>query len=110
VLIAFLRGRAPRIALEVLAALTGAWLLYAAVFSQAVVIHPYLYDVLLFTPLCIALFALAPSLLESLTKRTGAILLVIIFSAVWYSLFQMRLYSLRWPLPPPLAGSPATKG
>lgn len=110
VLIAFIRDRAPRIALESLTALIGTWLLYAAIFSQALVIHPYLYDVLLFTPLCIALFAIAPSLLESLTRRTGAILLVIVFSAVWYSFFQMRLYSLRWPLPPPPVESPATKG
>lgn len=107
VLIAFIRGRAPRIALETLTALAGSWLLYAAIFSQSVVIHPYLYDVLLFTPLCIALFAIAPSLLESLTRRTGAILLVVVFSAVWYSFFQMRLYSLRWPLPKPAATSPA---
>ena len=101
VLIAFLRDRAPRIALEVLTALIGSWLLYAAIFSQAVVIHPYLYDVLLFTPLAIALFVIGPSLLESLTRRTGAIVLVIVFSAVWYSFFQMRLYALRWPLPTP---------
>jgi hypothetical protein len=109
VLIAFLRGRAPRIALESLVALTGIWLLYAAIFSQAVVIHPYLYDVLLFTPLCIALFALAPALLESLTRRTGAIVLVIVFGAFWYALFQMRLYALRWPLPPPAAAATAAK-
>ena len=110
ILIGFLRNRAPRIALEALAGLTGGWLCYAGVFSQAVLIHPYLYDVLLFTPLCIALFALAPSLLESLTRRTGAILLVVVFSAVWYSLFQMRLYALRYPMPPPPVESPATKG
>jgi hypothetical protein len=110
VLIGFLRDRAPRIALEALAGLTGAWLCYAAIFSQAVVIHPYLYDVLLFTPLCIALFALAPSLLESLTKRTGAILLVVVFGAVWYSFFQLRLSALRNPLPPAPVESPATKG
>ena len=79
VLIAFIRNRAPRISLEVLTALIGSWLLYAAIFSQAFVIHPYLYDVLLFTPLAIALFALAPALLESLTRRTGAIVLVIFF-------------------------------
>ncbi len=109
VLVAFTRGRAPRIAVETLAALTGSWLLYAAIFSQSVVIHPYLYDVLLFTPLCIALFAIAPALLESLTSRTGAILLVIVFSAIWYSLFQMRLYSLRSPLPPTPVGVSATK-
>jgi hypothetical protein len=105
VLIAFVRGRAPRLALETLVSLTGAWVLYAAVFSQAVKIHPWLYDLLLFAPLAIALFALAPSLLESLTGRTGAIVLVIVFSAFWYSLFQMRIYSIRYPLLPP----PATR-
>lgn len=109
VLVAFVRGHAPRIALEVLICLTGGWLLYAAIFSQAFVIHPYLYDVLLFTPLCIALFAIGPSLLESLTRYTGAIVLVIFFSAVWYSTFQMRLYSLRWPLPPTVT-SPVENG
>lgn len=107
VLIAYIRGRTPRIALEALIALTGSWLLYGAIFSQAFVIHPYLYDVLLFTPLCVALFAIAPSLLESLTRRTGAILLVVVFSAFWYSFFQLRLYALRAPLPKPAATSPA---
>jgi hypothetical protein len=101
VLIAFIRGYAPRFAIEVLAGLTGAWLVYAAIFSQAIVIHPYLYDVLLFTPLCIALFALAPALLESMTRRTGAIILVIVFAAFWYSFFQLRLYALRRPMPKP---------
>jgi hypothetical protein len=110
VLIAFVRGRAPRLALETLVALTGAWVLYAAVFSQSVKIHPWLYDLLLFAPLAIALFGIAPSLLESLTGRTGAIVLVIVFSAFWYSLFQMRLYSLRYPLlPPPAAASAAPR-
>jgi len=106
VLIAFVRGRAPRLALETLVALTGAWVLYAAVFSQSVKIHPWLYDLLLFAPLAIALFAIAPSLLESLTGRTGAIVLVIVFSAFWYSMFQLRLYSLRYPLLPPGAAAP----
>jgi hypothetical protein len=106
VFIAFIRGRAPRLAVETLVALTGAWVLYAAVFSQAVKVHPWLYDLLLFTPLAIALFALAPSLLESLTGRTGAIVLVIVFSAFWYSLFQMRIYSIRYPaLPPSVTGA-----
>lgn len=101
VVIGFIRDRAPRIGLDILAPLIGAWLLYAAVFSQSVVIHPYLYDVLLFTPLCIALFAAAPALLESLNRRSGAIVLVMLFVAIWYSLFQLRLYSLRYPLPLP---------
>ena len=74
-------------------------LLVAAMFSQSVVIHPYLYDVLLFAPLALALFAVAPALAESMTRRTGAILLVVVFCAVWYSLFQMRLYALQYPMP-----------
>ncbi len=101
VVIAFIWRRVSQFMVEVLAGLIGAWLVYAAIFSQAIVIHPYLYDVLLFTPLCIALFALAPALLESMTRRTGAIILVIVFSALWYSFFQLRLYALRRPLPRP---------
>lgn len=109
-LLAYMRGRAPRLAVEALAALTGSWLFYAAIFSQAIVVHPYLYDVLLFTPLCIALFAVAPALLESSTRRTGAIMLVIVFSAFWYSFYQMRLYALRRPMPPvPTVAEPAAK-
>lgn len=106
----FIRGQVHWTALEALVALTGSWVLYAAVFSQSIVIHPYLYDVLLFVPLSIALFALAPSLLESITRRTGTILLVVVFCAFWYSLFQMRLYALRWPLTPPAITSPPAKG
>jgi hypothetical protein len=112
VIAAYIAKRAPRIAIEVLTGIAGGWLLYAAVFSQAVMIHPYLYDVLLFTPLVLALFAFAPALAESLTRRTGAILLVVVLSACWYSLFQMRRYALQYPMPgakvapPPAAASP----
>ncbi len=106
VVAAYVFGRVPRIGVEVLVWLTGTWVLYAAVFSQAVVIHPYLYDVLLFVPLVLALFALMPALLESLTARTGAILLVSVLAALWLSLFQMRLYALRYPMPGTTVGSP----
>lgn len=104
---AYVAGRVPRIVVEVLTALIGSWFLYAAVFSQAVVIHPYLYDVLLFTPLALALFALGPALAESLTRRTGAILLIVVLSACWYSMFQMRLYALRYPMPGTQVGAPS---
>ena len=99
VLVGYVFRRVPRVAAETLVVLIGAWLIYAAVFSQAVVIHPYLYDTLLFAPLAMALFCIAPSLLESLTKRSGSFLLVVAFAAIWYSFFQLRLYALRWPLP-----------
>lgn len=99
VLAAYIAGRAPRIAVEALTWLTGGWLLYAAVFSQSFLIHPYLYDVLLFVPLALALFALIPALIESLTRRTGAIVMVALLCACWYALFQMRLYAMRYPMP-----------
>jgi hypothetical protein len=99
VVAAYIAGRAPRISVEVLTWLVGGWIIYAAVFSQAFVIHPYLFDVLLFAPLVVALFAVAPALAESLTRRTGAILLLVVLGAFWYSLFQMRLYALRAPMP-----------
>lgn len=106
VYVAYVATRTPRIAIEVLTSLSGAWLLCAAVFSQSVVIHPYIYDVVLFAPLVVALFAVAPALGESLTRRTGAILLVVVLCAFWYSLFQMRLYALRYPMPNTRVGAP----
>jgi len=99
VLCAYIAGRAPRFVVEALAALIGTWVLYAAVFSQAFVIHPYLFDILLFTPLTIALFAAAPALLETMSKRSGAIILMVVFCACWYAMFQMRLYALWYPMP-----------
>jgi hypothetical protein len=106
VLAAYVAGRAPRIAVEALTTLAGAWMLYGGVFSQAFVIHPYLYDIFLFAPFVLALFALAPALLESMTRRTGAIVMVVVFCACWYSLFQMRLYALWYPMPGTKVGAP----
>jgi hypothetical protein len=96
---AYTTGRAPGFAVEALAALIGTWVLYAAVFSQAFVIHPYLFDPLLFAPLTVALFALAPALAETMSKRSGAIVLIVVFCACWYAMFQMRLYALWYPMP-----------
>jgi len=104
---AYVPGRAPRIALDAVCSLAGTWLIYAAVFSQAVVIHPYLYDVMLFTPLAISLFAFVPALAESLTRRSGVFVLIAFLCAFWYTLFQMRLYALQYPMPGTVAGAQA---
>jgi hypothetical protein len=111
-LAAYIRGRAPRIAVVALVALIGSYLLYAAVFSQAVVLHPYLFDVMLATPLILALFAIVPALVESYTRRTGTIVLLALFGATWFSLFQLRLYALACPAPQPAAvlAAPAQAG
>jgi hypothetical protein len=94
-LLASMRGRVPRIAVIPLIALLGSYLLYAGVFSQAVALHPYLYDSLLAAPLVLALFALAPALLEN---RGGLITLVTFLSAAWVTLFQLRVYAMAYPL------------
>lgn len=97
VLAAYVRGRTPRIAVIVLATLAGVYLLFAATLSQWVVLHPYLFDILLVTPLILALFAIAPALVEAHTNRTGLVVLVTFFGAVWLSMFHLRLYALAYP-------------
>src|SRR6185369_12823923 len=99
VIMAALR-RIPLAVIVPLLALLGAYLLYASLFSQAVAIHPYYYDVMIFTPLMLALFVLAPSLLESKMLSQGVVVVAIIFLAAWVSLFQMRRYSVEYPLQP----------
>jgi len=98
-MVAFARGRAPSLIAVTLVTLAGAWVVLAAVFSQAVVIHPYLYDVVLATPLMLALFVALPALIEPMVNRTGVAVLIVVFCAIWYSFYQMRLYALRDPLP-----------
>jgi hypothetical protein len=99
ILMAFGKGRAQEFHVLALGSMIGTYVLYAAAFSQAIVIHPYLYDVLLATPLILALYAAGPALLETGLRRTGVVVLVIAFCAVWYAFFQLRLYALRHPLP-----------
>jgi hypothetical protein len=107
-LAAYVRGLVPRIAVETLIVLIGSWLLYAAVFSQAVALHPYLFDVMLATPLIVALFAFVPALAESRTNQSGLIVLLAIFAATWLSMFQLRVYAMLYPSPQPAAVLRAT--
>ncbi len=97
VLILAARGRVPVIATLSLLSLTGTYTLYAAVFSQGMVIHPYLFDVLLVTPLLLALFCVAPAVIESLTDQRGIAVAAIFFLAVWVTFVQLRRYALWYP-------------
>lgn len=103
VLFMAMRNRVPALVTTSLLSLLGAYLLYAALFSQAVKIHPYLFDVLLFTPLILALFVLAPSLVESMTEHRGVAVAVVFFLAVWVSMVQLRRYAMQYPQPPKTA-------
>jgi hypothetical protein len=97
VLGAAMGGHVPRVAVVSLVSLAGTYILYAAIFSQSFVIHPYLYDVLLYTPLMFALVIVAPSLIESRTGHRGVAVIVILFLAVWVSLVQARRYMIWFP-------------
>lgn len=97
VLVAAMRGRVATVTTLSLLSLLGSYLLYAAVFSQAVMIHPYLFDVLLFTPLILALFAAAPALVESASEHRGVAVAIVFFLAVWVSMVQLRHYALQYP-------------
>ena len=92
---AYIARRAPRHAFLALVSLLGGYLLYAAIFSQAVALHPYLYDTLLATPLILALFAIAPALVEVWTRRSGAITVLTLFAAIWLAAYQLRIYAIR---------------
>lgn len=96
-LAAYARDRVPRVAGLVPVSMAGAYLLYATVFSQAVVVHPYLYDRILVAPLVLAAFALLPALLEQFTTRRGVVVTVAVFCALWLCFFQLRLYALWFP-------------
>jgi hypothetical protein len=94
------RGRVPKFALLTLLSLLGTYLLYAAVFSQAFVIHPYLFDILLYTPLVLALLVIAPAHLESITEQRGVFVAAVFFLAAWIAMVQLRDYAMWYPLPP----------
>lgn len=97
VLIAAMRGRVAPVAVVAALSLLGSYLLYAGIFTQAVIIHPYLYDVLLFTPLAFALFAVLPALVESMTGHRGLAVAILFFLAFWVSMSQIRKYALMYP-------------
>jgi hypothetical protein len=94
------RGRIPELILSALLALLGSYVLYGALFSQAFVIHPYLFDVLLFTPLVLAVFVIAPAFFESMTAHRGVFVAAVFFVAVWLCMVQLRHYALMYPLAP----------
>jgi hypothetical protein len=110
VLVAAMKGRVPKPAVIALTSLLGAYLLYAALFSQAVMIHPYLYDVMLLTPLILALFVVLPAVVESITGSQGIAVVFVVFLAVWVSFVQFRHYALRYPLPEKVTSGTVSAG
>ena len=98
IMVAATRNLIPPIAVIAVVSLLGAYVLYAALFSQAVVIHPYLYDVMLVVPLSLALFVVAPAFLESLASQKGIVVVLVFFLALWVSMVNLRDYAVRNPV------------
>ena len=69
-------------------------------FSQALVIHPYLYDILIATPLIFALFGFAPAIADRWARSRSAIAIVTLLAAIWCAMVQMRHYALWYPTTP----------
>jgi hypothetical protein len=107
VLVAALRGAVERSGVIVLCSLLGPYLLVAAVFGQAVVNHPYLYDVMLFTPLVLVLLVVAPALVERMSRHRGITVALVLFAATWVSMAQLRQYAVRYPVVPEPIAAPA---
>jgi hypothetical protein len=95
---AYVRRHVPRTVLIAPVSLIGTYAIYASVFSQAVALHPYMFDTLLATPLILALFAIVPALLETFTNRTGAVVAIVAFAALWTSMYQLRMYAVAYVL------------
>jgi hypothetical protein len=76
----------------------GCYVLSAFVFSQGVLIHPDVWDVLLASPLIAAVFCFLPADLEVMTNRTGLAILVSLFVTVCYVMVQLRAYAAAVPI------------
>jgi hypothetical protein len=72
--------------------------LSAFVFSQGVVIHPDVWDVLLAWLLIAAVFCFLPADLEVMTKRTGLAMFVSLFVTACYVMVQLRAYAAAVPV------------
>jgi len=107
-IVAAARYRALRSVIVTLGALIGAYVLYAAVFSEAVVIHPYEYDYLLAVPLIAAVFSFVPGLIEFSLPTKGIATTVVVLLTAWYAMVEMRNYSLRYPLIVPAKAAAAS--
>lgn len=94
----YLRLSRLKCAVFILMAALGLYIPYAFLFSQATIIHSHGYDVYIAIPLILALFAVLPACIESLTKNTGIIVLLTIGLAFCYSMAQIRTYAIQYPV------------
>ena len=70
----------------------GPYALQAFVFSQSVVIHSELYDILLALPLTLAVFGIVPAWSETRSGHTGLPVFLSLIVAFCYAMVQLRAY------------------
>ena len=93
----FLRNGKNKLQIIILFVCLVAYFLEAFLFSQSFIIHPYLYDVLLYLPIILCLFGFLPMQLETYTNKTGFFTMIFFVGSVCYSLVQLRAYALKYP-------------
>jgi hypothetical protein len=100
IFVSFARGNSSaRLPVFLVVAFGGTYALYAAIFSQSITVHPYLYDPILVLPFILALFTFVPSRLEVRTRRTGMFVLIVAFAGWIHAGSNLREYAKRYPAP-----------
>jgi hypothetical protein len=69
------------------------WTCLAAVFSEMVAVHPYLFDLFLIIPSVLLVFVHGPVLLARFYKNTGLIALAVLFGAFFYVWMSLTAYA-----------------
>jgi hypothetical protein len=95
----YLRGQSTlRSSVFVLSVAFGLYIPLAFAFLQSVAIHPYGYDIYLLLPFVIALFGVAPAILEQRSHNTGVFVYATVVLAWCFAFVQLRTYAIQFPL------------
>ena len=98
-LVAFsIKDPAIRPALFIVMTSLGLYVLWAFLFGQGVILHPWCADTYLVVTMALSLFAVFPAALERLTKYTGIFVLIFTVLAFCYCMVQLRQYALKCPI------------
>jgi hypothetical protein len=72
------------------------YFLYAFIFSNAVIVHADLYDVILFAPVVLTVFSVLPAYIYKFTSSI-LVLPIWIIGGICYAFVQLRLYAIAYP-------------
>ncbi|MBU2623854.1 MAG: hypothetical protein KKD92_16210 [Proteobacteria bacterium] len=99
IFILYQQFKKPNSIFPILFSFFGTYLLYAFIFSNAVVLHTDLYDVFIFTPIALSVFGIVPIYVFRYFKN-NVWTCVSFLMAICYTAVQIRSYATTIPLPP----------